>query len=123
MKKKILVAEDNEQNLILLRDILLYHGYEVIEARNGTEAIERAKETMPDLIIMDLQLPIVDGFKAIKALKTLPSTKEIKIIAATALAMDTDREKAIEAGADGYITKPLDTRNLPHIIKNYLKED
>lgn len=120
MSKKILVVDDNEQNLVLVKDILKYNGYEVMEARNGEEGIKAAKEHMPVLILMDIQMPIMDGFTAIKILKNDPLTKSIKIIAVTSFAMKGDRERIMEAGADGYIPKPIDIHELSNMVEKYL---
>lgn len=120
MAKKILVVEDNGKNRLLIKDILLYHGYEVIEAENGKEGVELAKKHLPDLILMDIQMPVMDGFLAIKMLKDDPATKNIKIIALTSFAMKGDRENIMEAGFDDYIAKPFDTRKLPEMVKKYV---
>ena len=121
MSRKILVVEDNEKNLILIRDILRYHGYDVYEACNGEEGIRKAKECVPDLILMDIQMPVMDGFTALKALKEMPETKNIKVIALTSFAMAGDRGKIMQAGFDDYISKPIDTRQLPEMVKRYLE--
>ena len=121
MPKKILVVEDNEQNRILLKHLLAYHGYEVVEAADGAEGIEAAKKYKPDLILMDLQMPVMDGFTAIRILKNDPKTKGIKIIAVTAFAMKGDRERALETGADAYISKPIDIKQLPNIVRQSLE--
>ena len=121
--RKILIVEDNEKNRILIRDILQHFGYETIEAENGEEGIRMAKEHRPDLILMDMQMPVMDGFKAIKALRADPGTEKIKIIAITSFSMKGDREKAIEAGADDYLSKPIDTRNLIKVVRRILGEE
>lgn len=120
MVKKILVAEDQDMNRILIRDILLYHGYEVFEAANGKIAVELAKKHLPDLILMDIQMPVMDGFTAIALLREDPATKSIRMIALTSFAMKGDREKIMRAGFDDYIAKPIDTRKLPEIVKKYI---
>jgi two-component system cell cycle response regulator DivK len=117
---KILIVEDNEKNRTLIKDVLEYHGYEVIEAGNGLEGIKIAKENNPDLILMDLQMPVMNGYEAIKIIKTDAEIKYTKIIAITSFAMVGDREKILEAGADEYISKPIDIRQLPEIVKNIL---
>ncbi len=99
-----------------------YYGYEVIEAEDGEEGVKIAKEYRPDLIFMDLQMPVMDGFEAIKILKSDPETKDIKIIAVASFAMVGDRERIFEAGADEYISKPLNTRHLPELVKRLLGE-
>ena len=120
MAKKILIVEDIAMNRRLIRDILTYHGYEVIEAENGEEAVRIAREQKPDLIIMDLQMPVMNGYEAIKVLKSDPVTKNIKILAVTSFAMAGDRETALETGADGYISKPINTRDLPKVVERLL---
>lgn len=121
MAEKILIVEDNNKNRLLIVDVLKYHGYEVIEAKNGEEGIRMAKENRPDLILMDLHMPVMDGFKAIEIIKDDPVTKKIKIIAVTSFAMKGDRDKVLSAGADDYIAKPIDTRKLPKIVKRVLE--
>ncbi|MEW6714649.1 MAG: response regulator [Nitrospirota bacterium] len=116
----ILVVEDNDKNLRLIGDILRYYKYEVIEAANGEEAVTSAIAQLPDLILMDIQMPIMDGFTALKLLRENPATKDIKVIALTSFAMAGDREKILSAGFDDYIAKPMDTRALPEIVKKYL---
>ncbi|MFZ2224302.1 MAG: response regulator [Candidatus Deferrimicrobium sp.] len=120
--KKVLVVEDNGNNLLLTKDILRHHGYEVIEAGNGHEAIRLARERNPDLILMDIQMPVMDGITAGRILKGDPATRQIKIIAVTSFAMKGDREKILEAGFDDYIAKPLNTRELPLIVGKHLAE-
>ena len=120
MSKKILIVEDILMNRRLIQDILTYHGYEVIEAENGEEAVKIAREQKPDLIIMDLQMPVMNGFEAIKILRSDPMTKDIKVIAVTSFAMAGDREKVLAAGFDDYISKPLNTRALPEMVKRHL---
>ncbi len=120
MSKKILIVEDNDKNRRLIVDILKYYGYEIIEAENGEEAVRIAREQKPDLIIMDLQMPVMNGFETIKILKSDPVTKDIKVIAVTSFAMAGDREKVFAAGFDDYISKPLNTRELPELVKRLL---
>ena len=119
---KILIVEDNEKNRRMMRDILTYHGYEIIEAENGEEAIKMAKEFNPELILMDMQMPVMDGFAATSILKNDPETRRIKIIAVTSFAMVGDKEKILQAGADDYISKPLNTRELPERVRKLLEE-
>jgi two-component system cell cycle response regulator DivK len=120
MGKKILVVEDNERNRSLIADVLTYHGYEVISAVNGEEGVKMALEHGPDLILMDVQMPVMNGHDALGILKANPETRNIKIIALTSFAMRGDSIRLIEAGFDGYIAKPIDTRKLPIIIENLL---
>jgi len=118
--KRILVVEDNENNLYLFRTILQKSGYEVIEARDGAEGVELAVKEKPDLILMDIQLPVLDGYKATKKIKTTEETKNIPVIALTSYAMVGDREKAMDAGCDGYIEKPIDPETFIAEIEKYL---
>lgn len=120
--KKILVVEDNDKNLRLIGDILRYYKYEVIEAANGKEAVTSAVSRLPDLILMDIQMPVMDGFTALKLLRENPVTKNIKAIALTSFAMSGDRDRILAAGFDDYIAKPMDTRALPEMMKKYLGE-
>jgi CheY-like chemotaxis protein len=121
MPRKILLVEDNEKNRTLVKDVLEYHGYEVIEACNGKEGIKIAKENKPDLILMDIQMPVMSGYDAMKILKNNPETKDIKIIALTSFAMKGDKEKIMEEGFDDYIAKPIDIRRLPKLVKKALE--
>jgi CheY-like chemotaxis protein len=119
-KKKILVIEDNTLNLKLVRSLLMLEDYQVVEADNAETGIELAKEQQPDLILMDIQLPGMDGLSATRELKTDPEVKGIPVIALTAHAMLGDEQKALEAGCVGYIPKPLDTKEFPNIISRFL---
>lgn len=118
--KKILIVENNEKNMMLMKDILAFQKYEVIEAMNGEEGVKKAREEKPDLILMDIQMPVMDGVTAAKILKNDLVTRDIKIICVTSYAMKGDRELVLEVGFDDYITKPIDTRALPGIVKKYL---
>lgn len=120
MPKKILIIEDNEQNRILVRMIIKSLNHEVIEAEDGEQGIQMAREQKPDLVLMDIQMPVMDGYAAIKILKNDPETKDIKIIAVTSYAMRGDRDKAIAAGADDYMAKPIDVDELSEMISKYL---
>jgi CheY-like chemotaxis protein len=107
MKKKILYIEDNEQNLYLVKFILEKHGYAVCAARDGQSGIALAADVLPDLILLDIQLPLMDGYAVAKELRTNPDLERIPIVAVTSYAMQGDREKAIAAGCNGYIEKPI----------------
>jgi len=120
MPKKILVIEDNEQNRILMRQILKYHGYEVLEAADGAAGLAMAREHMPDLILLDLQMPVMGGFTVIRELRKTPELSKLKVIAVTSFAMKGDREKALEAGFDEYVTKPIDTRKFVELVKSII---
>ncbi|MFQ5656778.1 MAG: response regulator [Candidatus Methylomirabilales bacterium] len=117
---RILLVEDNPANRRLAEFLLKSHGYFVYEAMTGQEALELAKTHVPDLILMDLQLPGLDGFAATRILKEDAATKDIPIVALTAYAMKGDAERALEAGCDGYITKPIDTKEFPVAVSRYL---
>ena len=120
MPEKILVVEDNEQNRILMRQILTYHGYDVLEARDGLTGLEMARAHMPALILLDIQMPVMNGFAVIRELRNNPELRKIKAIAVTSFAMKGDREKALQAGFDEYVTKPIDTRKFPELVKQVL---
>ena len=113
MAEKILVVEDNEQNRILMRQILTHNGYKVLEAADGLTGLEMALVHMPDLILLDIQMPVMNGFAVIRELRGTPELRKIKTIAVTSFAMKGDREKALQAGFDEYVTKPIDTRKFP----------
>ena len=108
MKGKILTIEDNEQNLYLIRYILEDSGYEVFSAMDGREGIASAAKLLPDLILLDIQLPIMDGYTVARSLRQNADLADTPIIAVTSYAMPGDREKAVEAGCSGYIEKPID---------------
>ncbi|MGQ0539287.1 MAG: response regulator [Gemmatimonadaceae bacterium] len=106
----ILLVEDNEDNRIVYSTMLRHFGYEVLEAENGAEGILKARTAHPDLILMDIAIPLVDGWEAVRRLKKDPATAAIPIVALTAHAMPADREKAIEVGCEGYLAKPCEPR-------------
>jgi len=120
MKKKILIIEDNEQNLYLLTFIVEKHGYEVSVARDGKEGIEMAERIKPDLILLDIQLPVMDGYTVARELRKSKDLASIPIVAVTSFAMIGDLEKAIEAGCTGYIEKPIDPKTFIVQIEQYL---
>lgn len=119
---KILLVEDNEMNRDMLARRLVRRGYEVITAVDGTEGMAMAQSVEPDLILMDMSLPAVDGWEASRRLKAAPATQAIPIIALTAHAMVGDREKAIEAGCDDYDIKPIEFQRLVHKIDALLNK-
>ncbi|MBI5484336.1 MAG: response regulator [Deltaproteobacteria bacterium] len=121
MAQKILIVEDNQNNRNLFRDILLYNGYDVAGVADGREAVELARELLPDLILMDIQMPVMDGMAAIAILRGDPATSGLKIIALTSFAMRGDEEKFMAAGFDGYLSKPISTRELPFLVKGWLE--
>ena len=109
---KILLVEDNEMNRDMLSRRLIRNGFEVVMAVNGQEGIDMTASERPDLVLMDMSLPVMDGWEATRTLKSAPTTKVLPIIALTAHAMSTDREKAMEAGCDDYDTKPIELTRL-----------
>lgn len=117
---RILIVEDNPDNRTLISDILLALDYEVIEATDGEQGVARATQERPDLILMDLSLPQIDGWTATRQIKGNPALTHIPIIALTAHAMVGDRERALEAGCNDYISKPIDLRELQNKIARYL---
>jgi len=119
--KVILIVEDDPKTIKLFRDLLQVSRYETLEATDGKQAIDLAREKMPDLILMDIQLPVMDGLEATKILKTDPATKSIPVIALTASAMPEDHNKFMKAGGDAFITKPVDTRAFLATVKEYLE--
>jgi two-component system, cell cycle response regulator DivK len=121
MPHKILIVEDNDNNRSLFRDILTFHGYGVAVASDGQEGVTLARELMPDLILMDIQMPGMDGMTAGGILKGDPATSGLKIIALTSFAMRGDLEKFLAAGFDGYLSKPIRTRELPNLVKRWLE--
>ena len=122
MTEKILLIEDNEQNRILMRQILVRKGYDLLEAKDGLTGIEMARAHLPALILLDIQMPVMNGFMVIRELRNDAELRKIKVIAVTSFAMKGDREKALEAGFDEYVTKPIDTRTFPALVKQILAE-
>lgn len=122
MSGKVLVIEDNDRNRKLVKILLEANKYEVIEAKTGEEALTCLQNDKPDLILLDIQLPNMDGLTLTKILRSNQKTKDIPIIAVTAYAMKGDKERVLDAGCDAYISKPIDTRELPMIVANMIKE-
>jgi len=122
MTHVILVVEDNERNLKLLRDVLEYAGYDVRVARTAEDGITLAVSEPPDLVLMDLQLPGIDGVEALRRLRESPRTADIPVVAVTAQAMKQDRERALEAGFNGYIEKPISVRAFPDQVRSFLTD-
>ena len=120
MTQRILVIEDQEDNRIILRDLLTSAGFEIIEAVNGQEGVTMAEAEKPDLILMDIQLPVIDGYEATRRIKGNPSLASIPIIAVTSYALGGDEAKAMAAGCDGYITKPFSPRLLLEKVREFL---
>jgi two-component system, cell cycle response regulator DivK len=120
MKKKILVIEDNEQNLYLVTFLLERAGYEVIAARDGIRGIQTANREIPDLILLDIQLPLMDGYTVATRLKESAVLAHVPIVAVTSYAMTGDREKALVSGCTGYIVKPINPDTFQTEIETYL---
>jgi CheY-like chemotaxis protein len=118
--RRILVVEDNPLNLKLIRDVLQVAGYDVIEAHTGEEGLHLAREDPPDLVLMDLQLPGIDGTETLHRLRQDGLARKVPVVAVTAFAMAEDRERAALAGFDGYVEKPISVRALPGQIEAFL---
>ena len=116
----ILVIEDNVLNLKLVRDVLTHAGFAVVAASTGEEGVSMATERPPDLVLMDLQLPGIDGTEALRRLRSHPSSRCVPVVAVTAFAMRSDRENARRAGFDGFVEKPISTRSLPIQVRRFL---
>jgi len=120
MSKRILVVEDQEDNRQIMRDLLVASGYELVEATTGEEGLALAERERPDLILMDIQLPGIDGYEVTRRIKANPALKNIPIIAVTSYALSGDDRKAYAAGCDAYVTKPYSPRVLLAKIREYL---
>ncbi len=120
MSHKILVADDNHVSRELIREVLEMSGYDVVEAADGRDAVERARENTPDLLLVDIQMPHLDGYGVLRELRADPRFYALQIVALTAFAMQGDRERALDAGFDGYITKPVEIAALRQEIKKLL---
>lgn len=120
-ESRILVVEDNPKNLKLMRDVLTYAGYEVIEATSGEDGVRMAGEASPDLVLMDLQLPGIDGAEALRRIRSSEVNPDVPVVAVTAFAMNEDRERAFEAGFTGYVEKPISVRGLPQQVRDFLR--
>lgn len=119
-RKTVLLVEDNEDNLVVYRTILEHVGYRVIEARDGEEGVNRARSEQPDMILMDISIPKIDGWEATVRLKDDAETSEIPIVALTAHALEEDRAKAMRAGCDGYLAKPVEPRRVVQEVEKFI---
>jgi len=119
-KKTVLLVEDNEDNLVVYRTILEHVGYHVIEARDGEEGVHRARSEEPDIILMDISIPKIDGWEATERLKADGVTSRIPIVALTAHALEEDRAKAMRAGCDGYLAKPVEPRRVVQEVEKFI---
>lgn len=117
--ERILVVEDNAKNMKLFRDVLVATGYRTLEATTGTEAVDMAAEHAPDLVLMDIQLPDLDGVQALRRLRADARTAGIPVLALTAQAMRGDRERFLAEGFDGYLSKPVDVRELIGTVRRH----
>jgi len=119
---KILYIEDNPENRLLVRRILEAEGYNVVEAVDGPSGLEAARASPPDLILLDINLPEMDGYELVRRLRQIPGLANTPIIALTAYALKGDRERILAAGCDGYIQKPIDVDSLPVQVASFLKK-
>jgi two-component system cell cycle response regulator DivK len=120
--KKILIAEDNAVNRELLRELLEIRGYDVIEACDGQEALLKIAEMKPDILLLDLGMPILDGFGTVRKIRENPGLRSLPVLAVTAYAMRDDREKVLNSGFDGYLSKPIDPGVLDRELKRLLHQ-
>ena len=120
MSRRILVVEDQEDNQRILRDLLTSAGYEIVQAENGEEALTAVARERPDLILMDIQLPLLDGYEVTRRIKANPALRAIPIIVVTSYALSGDETKAKAAGCDAYVTKPYSTRALLAKIREFV---
>ena len=114
------MAEDNLPNRELIREILESCGHDVIEAEDGQQALDKLKETNPDLVLLDIQMPVLDGYAVVRQLRQIPHLAKLKILALTAYAMQGDRERVLQSGFDGYLTKPIDMVVLTTELRRFL---
>jgi two-component system, cell cycle response regulator DivK len=121
MPRKILIVEDNQDNRELVVKVLRNKGYITSEAIDGEDAIEKALSVRPDLILLDISLPKLDGYEVVKRLKSMEEFQDVPVVAFTAHAMKGDREKVIVAGFEGYISKPVNIRELPDQIRSFIR--
>ena len=121
-RKRILLVEDHEDNRNIYRTILEHYGYEVVLASDGQSGIRLAREAQPDLVLMDLSIPVVDGWEATRVLKRDASTRGIPVIALSAHALEEDRARAREAGCDGYLAKPVEPRKVLEEVARFLDD-
>ena len=120
---RVLIVDDNQVNLKLVKYVVEAAGFEVTTAVDAEKALATLASVRPDVILMDVQLPGIDGLELTRRIKADPATRGIAVIAVTAYAMKGDREKALAAGCDDYVTKPIDTRTLPQVIERHIKGD
>ncbi|HUH12464.1 MAG TPA: response regulator [Longimicrobiales bacterium] len=119
-KKRVLLVEDNEDNLVVYRTILDHVGYHVIEARDGEEGVNRAREELPDMVLIDVSIPKMDGWEVTRRLKAGDDTRHIPVVALTAHALEEDRQRAVDAGCDGYLAKPVEPRRVVEEVQKFV---
>jgi two-component system, cell cycle response regulator DivK len=117
----ILIVEDNEKNRRLVRDVLQFKGYQTIETETGEEGVELARSRQPALVLMDIQLPGIDGITALKRLRKDPTTHAMRVMAVTASAMTQDRQNILDAGFDGYQSKPINVKSFLEAVETLLR--
>ncbi len=122
MQKRILIVEDNELNMKLFNDLLEAHGYRTIQTRSGVEALDLTRAHVPDLILMDIQLPEVSGLQVTQWIKDDPALRHIPVIAITAFAMKGDEEKMLQGGCEAYLSKPISIGKFLETVRLYLRE-
>jgi two-component system, cell cycle response regulator DivK len=116
----ILIVEDNEKNMKLVRDVLQFKGYETIEAVNGTDGVRLAKERKPDLVLMDIQLPDIDGITALGQIRADPVTQKIPVVAVSASVMPDDQQRIVASGFDAYVTKPINVKSFVETVERFV---
>ena len=116
----ILIVEDNEKNLKLVRDVLQFKGYKTIEAMTGTEGVRLAREQNPDLVLMDIQLPDIDGITALGQLRADPKTAKMKVVAVSASVMPDDQQRIVASGFDAYVTKPINVKSFVETVEQFI---
>jgi CheY-like chemotaxis protein len=122
MEELVLVVDDNPANLLLVETLLSAHGYRVRTAASAGDCLAVLREVQPQIVLMDVRLPDLDGLELTRQLRSAPATRELIIVALTAFAMKGDAEKAVAAGCDGYLTKPIDTRAFPALLRALLEK-
>jgi CheY-like chemotaxis protein len=120
---KILIAEDNATNRELFRELLESRGYDVVEAGDGSEALRIIEETRPDVVLLDIGMPVLDGFAVVRAIRENPRLATLPVLAVTAYAMQGDRERVLNSGFDGYVSKPINAKSLGEEIARLLQKD
>jgi two-component system cell cycle response regulator DivK len=116
----ILIVEDNEKNMKLVRDVLQFKGYQTIEAVNGTDGVRLARERKPDLVLMDIQLPDIDGITALGQIRADPETKAIPVVAVSASVMPDDQQRIAASGFDAFVTKPINVKQFVETVERFV---